>query len=238
MPRRQLGSRWRHAHQRVHVGVAVSLLLLLRLSRPGTWCSFSDSASGAEVGRRHLLASGVLAAQRIPQAAVATLPLVSFPDRAEAAAPTFDPRIYPKEVGAKVTTPNGLEYEVLSLGTSGDGPRDGFPKKASKVWVRFTGHVDSFDGKVFDSSTLRARRSTGKRDWVEITMYGEQTISNGLCEALRLMKVGEKGRFMQPPVLSYSQGAEFEGDDDSEVKKVPAGSTLYYDVELVNIIRP
>ena len=28
------------------------------------------------------------------------------------------------------------------------------------------------------------------------------------------------------------------GDEDSEVKTVPAGATLYYDVELVRIIRP
>ena len=76
-----------------------------------------------------------------------------------------------------------------------------------------------------------------------------------------------QGRFVQPPTLSFGEGTvAFEGptrlellhvsssdaccherlehetfslgDEDAEVKQVPAGATLYYDVELVRIIRP
>eukprot|EP00931_Biecheleriopsis_adriatica_P062138 TRINITY_DN37415_c0_g1_i1.p1 TRINITY_DN37415_c0_g1~~TRINITY_DN37415_c0_g1_i1.p1 ORF type:complete len:209 (+),score=37.33 TRINITY_DN37415_c0_g1_i1:30-656(+) len=139
----------------------------------------------------------------------------------------------------QVKRPDGFSYETLSPGSEGSTPRDGPPKYASKVWLRFTGHIDSFDGKVFDSSSLRGKRKPSQKDYVEITTGVEPTFAPAMWEALKLMKVGERGRFMQPPQLSFAEGkAAFEGDEDSQVKQIPAGATLYYDVELVNIIRP
>ncbi|CAE7636250.1 unnamed protein product [Symbiodinium sp. KB8] len=109
----------------------------------------------------------------------------------------------------------------------------------AKVWIKFTGHVDGFDGPVFDSSALRGARRPVKKDYVEIECNTDDTFAAAMWEALHLMKVGEKGRFVQPPGLSFGGGkASFQGDEDSEVKTVPAGATLYYDVELVRIIRP
>eukprot|EP00933_Yihiella_yeosuensis_P020986 TRINITY_DN16721_c0_g1_i9.p1 TRINITY_DN16721_c0_g1~~TRINITY_DN16721_c0_g1_i9.p1 ORF type:complete len:262 (+),score=47.31 TRINITY_DN16721_c0_g1_i9:169-954(+) len=138
-----------------------------------------------------------------------------------------------------VERPNGFKYERLEAGSEGTSPRDGPVKYAARAWIRFTGHVDGFDGDVFDSSLLRGSRKPAKRDYVEITAGYEPTLPTGMWEALKLMKVGEKGRFVVPPSLSYGEGAiEFEGDEDSKVKKVPAGTTLYYEVELVRIIRP
>ena len=69
------------------------------------------------------------------------------------------------------------------------------------------------------------------------------------------MKVGAKGRALCPPQLSYGDGkVAFDGDEQGEAKKarqgalssysslesafrrvleVPAGATLYYDLELL-----
>lgn len=145
-----------------------------------------------------------------------------------------------KEVGQKIVTPNGLEYEMLQAGTDKEGRRHGPPHSGSKAWVKFTGHVDDWNGPVFDSSAVRGARNPGKDEYVEIALNGETTITNGLFEALKLMKVGEKGRFMQPPSLSYKLGAAaFESDSDLPVVvNVAAGTPLYYDVELVNIVKP
>mmetsp|Transcript_59463 Transcript_59463/g.110042 ORF Transcript_59463/g.110042 Transcript_59463/m.110042 type:complete len:237 (+) Transcript_59463:36-746(+) len=229
---------WRRKlrHRRCAV-VALACAFALQCCGLSTLCALVELPSSGAL-RREVLVSAAVLHHRTPQATLPLAALVASSNPAVAESEPFDPTNIQKEVGTKIVTPNGLEYEVLQLGSSGTSARDGFPKRQAKVTVRFTGHIDSFDGKVFDSSLIRARRVTGKRDYVEITLYSQQTITTGLCEALRLMKVGEKGRFVQPPQLSYAQGAEFEGDDDSEVKKVPANATLYYEVELVNIVRP
>jgi len=144
-----------------------------------------------------------------------------------------------KEVGQKITTPNGLIYEALELGTKSEGPRDGPPSSGSTVELRFTGHINSFDGPVFDSSALRGMRKPLKEDFLEVRLNLDPTLTNGLFEAMKLMKVGGKGRFIQPPNLSYREGkSKLVGDEDSPVKEVPANSTLYYEVELIRIIKP
>lgn len=143
------------------------------------------------------------------------------------------------KLGEKVVTPNGLVYEPLELGTAGTSLRDGPPRSGSAVWVKYKGHVDSFEGPVFDSSEMRSRNRPDKPDYVEIRLNLEPTMTNGMFEALKLMKVGGKGRFTQPPVLSYGEGkVAIDADEGSQVKKVPAESTLYYEVELVRIIKP
>ncbi|CAJ1456043.1 unnamed protein product [Effrenium voratum] len=126
---------------------------------------------------------------------------------------------------------DGFSYETLVPGTNGTSQRDGPARKYAKVWLTFVGHVGSFDGPVFDSSMLRAARRPVKKDYVEIEADMDPSFAPGMWEALRLMKVGEKGRFVQPPTLSFGEGTvAFEGDEDAEVKQVPAGATLYYDV--------
>jgi len=141
----------------------------------------------------------------------------------------------------KKPPPPGFVYEVVEPGTTGTTLRDGPPRSAARVWARFSGHLDSFTGEVFDSSYLRGQRKPSRNDYVEITVDGEGSITKGVFEALKLMKVGEKGRFVQPPALSYDDGkGSFEADEDSPAKgrKILPNTTLYYDVELVRIIRP
>eukprot|EP00443_Scrippsiella_acuminata_P009873 CAMPEP_0115225662 /NCGR_PEP_ID=MMETSP0270-20121206/30224_1 /TAXON_ID=71861 /ORGANISM="Scrippsiella trochoidea, Strain CCMP3099" /LENGTH=262 /DNA_ID=CAMNT_0002640047 /DNA_START=54 /DNA_END=838 /DNA_ORIENTATION=- len=138
-----------------------------------------------------------------------------------------------------ITTKSGLVYERLVPGTEGTSRRDGPPRFASRVWVRYTAHVDGFDGPVFDSSSFRGMRRPSKNDYVELTVSVDPGYPDGMYQALKLMKVGEKGRFVIPPELSYAEGKiAFDGDQDATVKKVDKNTTTYYDVELVNIIRP
>lgn len=149
------------------------------------------------------------------------------------------PELLATYAGQKIVTPNGLEYEAIEVGTTGTSKRDGPPRGGSRVWVKFTGHIDGFDGKIFDSSFIRGQRKPSKPDYAEITLNFEPSISNGMFEALKLMKTGAKGRFVQPPLLCYADGQKsFSGDEDAEVKTVPANSTTYYTVELLQIVKP
>ncbi|CAJ1347575.1 unnamed protein product [Effrenium voratum] len=142
-------------------------------------------------------------------------------------------------VGEKVTTPNGVIYEPLEMGTSEGGLRNGPPRGGANVVLRYKAHIDGFDGPVFDSSELRGSRKPNKIDAVECRLNVDPSLPNCLFEAVKLMKVGAKGRAVCPPNVSYSEGkVGFDADEQGDVKKVPAGATLYYDLELVRIIKP
>ncbi|CAK9033251.1 unnamed protein product [Durusdinium trenchii] len=152
--------------------------------------------------------------------------------------------LLPLLVAAWPSAANGVDkavldsfiYETLLPGTSGTEPRDGPVKKYAKIWLKFTGHVGNFDGPVFDSSTLRRN---GQKDYVEITADLDDSFAPAMWEAVHRMKVGEQGRFVQPPSMSFGEGTmPLEGAENSDVKQIPPGSTLYYEVELVRIIRP
>jgi len=145
-----------------------------------------------------------------------------------------------KSAGEQIVTPNGLKYSCIEPGTTEEGPRNGPPRSGSTVWVKFAGHVNAPDGPVFDSSYVRGMRRASKQEFVEIRLNLEPSLPNGMFEALKLMKVGAKGKFEMPPGLSYKDGkVGFSGDEELEVKdQIPAGATLYYDVELVKIVKP
>lgn len=193
----------------------------------------APATSEQELKRRSMLTQGAVAAW-----------LQARPAWAEEKPADVPPGYLPSglvatKVGEQVVTPNGLIYEPLEIGTAEEGPRNGPPRKGSTVWAKFTGHINSFDGPVFDASKFRGQRKPVKTDYVEIRLNFEPFVPNGLTEALKLMKVGGKGRFTQPPKLSFNEGkTAFAGDDDSEVKEVPANATLYYEVELMRIIKP
>lgn len=135
--------------------------------------------------------------------------------------------------------PEGLTYERLQAGTSAEGPRNGPPITYSKIWLKYTGHLDGFEGPVFDSSHLKGKRKPGRRDYAEVIVNSDQLLPPGGWEACKLMKVGERGRAIVPPDLSWPWARRsFDADEDADVKTVPASATLYYDLELVGIIRP
>lgn len=111
--------------------------------------------------------------------------------------------------GETITTASGLKYQVLKRGSGGKSP-----KATDTVRVHYHGTL--LDGTVFDSSVVRGE---------PISFPLDQVIS-GWTEGLQLMQVGDKFKFTIPPALAYGDIAR---------PKIPAGSTLVFEVELLGI---
>ncbi|MBN9380045.1 MAG: FKBP-type peptidyl-prolyl cis-trans isomerase [Chitinophagaceae bacterium] len=110
-----------------------------------------------------------------------------------------------------ITTASGLQYLVLKEGT---GPK---PGSADKVKVHYHGTL--IDGRVFDSSVDRGQP-------IELSVGG---VIPGWTEALQLMSVGSKWKLFIPSNLAY-------GDQQAGALIAP-GSTLIFDVELLDIVK-
>ena len=104
-----------------------------------------------------------------------------------------------------IELPSGLQYKVIKEGT-GISPAD-----SSMVEVDYTGKL--IDGTVFDSSKDRGQP-------LEIAVNG---VIPGWTEGLKLMKQGSIYMFYIPADLAYG---------DKKMGKIPAGSTLIFEVEL------
>ena len=113
-----------------------------------------------------------------------------------------------KKEGVKATQ-SGLLYEVISEGT-GDAP-----KATDTVEVHYQGTL--INGSVFDSSIERGAPAK----------FPVNRVIAGWTEALQMMKVGGKWRLHIPAELAY--GAQ------SPSPKIPANSTLVFEVELLSI---
>ena len=114
-----------------------------------------------------------------------------------------------KDEEGVIETASGLQYKVL---TTGDG--DAHPTASSKVTVHYHGTL--LDGTVFDSSVDRNQPIS----------FGLNQVIKGWTEGLQLMVVGEKTRLFIPANLGYGNSA---------AGKIPAGSLLIFDVELLAI---
>ena len=114
-----------------------------------------------------------------------------------------------KKPGVK-TTASGLQYEVLTKGSGAQATID------SKVKVHYHGTL--INGTVFDSSVDRGTPA-------EFPVNG---VIKGWQEGVPLMKVGAKYRLYIASNLAYG--------DRSAGPKIPAGSTLIFEVELLEII--
>jgi FKBP-type peptidyl-prolyl cis-trans isomerase FklB len=110
-----------------------------------------------------------------------------------------------------VALPSGLQYSIIKAGT---GLRPGL---TDKVMVHYHGTL--IDGKVFDSSVERGQP-------IELSVNG---VIPGWTEALQLMPVGSKWKLFIPSNLAY-------GDQQAGPLITP-GSTLIFDVELLDIIK-
>ena len=110
-----------------------------------------------------------------------------------------------------VTTASGLQYSIEKEGT---GVK---PTATDRVKVHYTGKL--LDGKVFDSSVERGQPAE----------FGVNEVIKGWTEALQLMPVGSKWKLYIPSDLAY--GDRGAGAD------IKPGSTLVFDVELLDIVK-
>ncbi len=116
-----------------------------------------------------------------------------------------------KEKPGVITTPSGLEYEVLKMGT---GPK---PTSANTVKINYVGTL--IDGTQFDSSIK-------KNEPAQFPVAG---VIPGFTEALQLMPVGSKFKVFMPASLAY--GATGAGD------VIKPYSTLIFEIELLEIVK-
>jgi FKBP-type peptidyl-prolyl cis-trans isomerase FklB len=107
-----------------------------------------------------------------------------------------------------ITTSTGLQYEIIRAGSGIS------PDKNDKVRVHYHGTL--VDGTVFDSSVERNKD-------IE---FGLNQVISGWTEGLQYMNEGAKFRFYIPQNLGY--GSRAQG-------KIPAYSTLIFDVELFEV---
>lgn len=112
---------------------------------------------------------------------------------------------------AEITTPSGLKYTDLVVGT-GESPRAG-----QTVVVHYKGTLQN--GKQFDSSYDRGKPAEFR--------IGVGSVIKGWDEGLMSMKVGGKRRLVIPPAIGY--GAAGRPPD------IPGNATLIFEVELLGL---
>ncbi len=110
-----------------------------------------------------------------------------------------------------IKTENNLQYRDVVEG-SGTSPKNG-----QMVTVHYTGKLEN--GTVFDSSVTRGTPFTYQ--------IGVGQVIAGWDEGVATMKVGGKRELVIPPELGY--GSQAVGG------KIPANSTLIFEVELLGV---
>jgi len=112
------------------------------------------------------------------------------------------------EEGA-VKTESGMVYQILEEGTGES------PEATDTVQVHYRGTLR--DGEVFDSSYERGQPAT----------FGLNQVIACWTEGLQHMKEGGKAKLVCPPDLAYGDRAQ---------GPIPAGSTLVFEVELLDVV--
>jgi peptidylprolyl isomerase len=143
------------------------------------------------------------------KAPVKQTPATKAPTKAAAKSATKAPAAA-KTMPAPVTTPSGLKYWDLKVGTGEEAA------KGKTVRVHYTGRFTN--GKIFDSSV-------GKQPYQFVLGRGE--VIQGWDEGVAGMKVGGKRKLEIPPALAYGERG-YPG-------AVPPNSTLLFEVELMSV---
>ncbi len=115
-----------------------------------------------------------------------------------------------EEVGVLQQLDSGLQYLDRKLG---EGP---LPEDGDIVFVHYTGTLA--DGTKFDSSLDKGKPLSFP--------LGEGRVIKGWDEGIATMRKGGKRQLIIPSYLAYGE---------RKVGKIPANSTLYFEVELVDI---
>ena len=116
-----------------------------------------------------------------------------------------------KKKAGVVELPSGLQYEVMKEGTGAK------PTLNDRVRVHYHGTL--INGTVFESSVERG----------EPIEFGVSGVIPGWTEALLMMPVGSKWKLFIPSSLAYG--------DNQAGKDIKPGSTLIFEVELLDIVK-
>ncbi len=111
----------------------------------------------------------------------------------------------PTPIGQSTKTASGLVYETLKEGTGAAA------KSGDTVTIRYKGTLT--DGSTFDSGEIT-------------TAIGSSAVIKGWDEGVPGMKIGESRKLTIPPDLGYGDRAQ---------SKIPANSTLIFEVELLGV---
>lgn len=109
-------------------------------------------------------------------------------------------------------TGTGLYYMVWGS-SQGDSIRDGNV-------VEFSYKITLLDGTLCYQSKPNSPKNF---------KVGEGGVESGLEQAVKLMRKGQKGKFILPPHIAYG----LIGDID----KIPSRSIIVYDIEMLNVYR-
>ena len=112
-----------------------------------------------------------------------------------------------------LVTDSGLKYIIRTKGT---GVK---PEKDARVKVHYIGKL--LNDTIFDSSY--------KRNQPFSFTLGKRQVIKGWDEGIALLNQGDKATFIIPPNLGY--GSRAKG-------KIPANSTLIFDIELIEVENP
>jgi len=108
------------------------------------------------------------------------------------------------------TSKTGLWYQIYEHG-SGDSAKTGM-----------VAHIN-YSVSLLDGTLCYTSDSTGEKSF----LIGQGGVESGLEEAILMMRIGDKARFIMPPHLAHG----LLGDE----KKIPARSTIVYQVDLINL---
>lgn len=114
--------------------------------------------------------------------------------------------------GGVVTTPSGLQYEVMTMGT---GPK---AMETDRVRVHYAGTL--LDGTEFDSSYKRG----------EPAEFGVNQVIPGWVEGIQMMPTGSKWKLHIPSDLAY-------GPSGGPGGSIPPNSVLVFEVELLEVLK-
>ncbi|AGA34680.1 FKBP-type peptidyl-prolyl cis-trans isomerase [Thioalkalivibrio nitratireducens DSM 14787] len=106
---------------------------------------------------------------------------------------------------------SGLQYEILSSTDTGRSP-------SAQDTVRVHYHGTRIDGEVFDSSVERGQPAE----------FPLGSVISGWTEGVQLMSEGDRYKFYLPADLAYG--------DSSPSPAIPPGSTLIFEVELLEVL--
>jgi FKBP-type peptidyl-prolyl cis-trans isomerase len=119
-----------------------------------------------------------------------------------------------KQKAGVISLPDGLQYQVITKGNDTSAS----PTLKDTVVTNYVGTL--IDGKEFDNSYKRGKPIT----------FPVTGVIKGWTEILQLMHIGDKWRVFIPSDLGYG--------DRGAGANIPGGSTLIFEMELVDIKHP